>query len=174
MSSNRVCRSYSGKRDPQILKAGGDELKTGGQKTLHHPVQLVSQTLELFLDRLDFPLGLRERSLTCFPRMVVGGRRWTQVLEELSRCAVRLHPSPACPGWRQWRPPRLAARAVAQQDGPSSGQTVHRLLPDPLPPHSTQGQHKAVLRHLLNLGALAKPRNIPIGTLHSLPSPRQA
>lgn len=33
-----------------------------------------------------------------------------------------------------------------------------------------RGQHKAVLRHLLNLGALAKPRNIPIGTLHSLPS----
>ena len=44
------------------------------------------------------------------------------------------------------------------------------FIPDPLPPHSTQGQHKAVLRHLLNLGALAKPRNIPIGTLHSLPS----
>lgn len=36
-------------------------------------------------------------------------------------------------------PPRLAACAVAQQDGPSSRQTVHRLLPDPLPPHAAQG-----------------------------------
>ena len=32
----------------------------GRQKTLNHPVQLVSQTLEFFLDGMEFPLHLQE------------------------------------------------------------------------------------------------------------------
>ena len=34
---------------------------TRRQETLNHPVQLVSQTLEFFLDGMELPLHLRER-----------------------------------------------------------------------------------------------------------------
>ena len=33
----------------------------GRQKTLNHPVQLVSQTFEFFLDGMEFALDVRER-----------------------------------------------------------------------------------------------------------------